>query len=64
MYYNTPVVYRDHSPFWESFTWKFVESTLDNLGSVVDFFEFQLPMCSLNPEFLNFQKEMRYYSRY
>jgi hypothetical protein len=37
MYYNAPIVYRDHSPFWESFTWKFVESTSDNLGSVVDF---------------------------
>jgi hypothetical protein len=26
----------DHSPFWESFTWRFSESTSDNLGSVVD----------------------------
>jgi hypothetical protein len=26
-----------HSPFWESFTWKFAESTSDNLDSIVDF---------------------------
>jgi hypothetical protein len=25
----------DHSPFCESFTWKFTESTSDNLDSVV-----------------------------
>jgi hypothetical protein len=28
---------RDHSPFWESFTWKFAESRSDNSDSVVDF---------------------------
>jgi hypothetical protein len=28
---------RDNSPFWESFIWKFAESTSDNLDSVVDF---------------------------
>jgi hypothetical protein len=28
---------RDHSPSWESFTWRFAESTSDDLGSVVDF---------------------------
>jgi hypothetical protein len=28
---------RDYSPFWESFTWKFTESTSDNSDSVVDF---------------------------
>jgi hypothetical protein len=29
-------VHRDQSPFWESFTWRFAESTSDNLGSVED----------------------------
>jgi hypothetical protein len=28
---------RDHSPLWESFTWKFAETTSDNLDSIVDF---------------------------
>jgi hypothetical protein len=28
---------RHHSPFWESFTWKFAETTSDNLDSVVGF---------------------------
>jgi hypothetical protein len=27
----------DHSPFWENFTWRFAESTSDNLGRLVDF---------------------------
>jgi hypothetical protein len=27
----------DHSPFWKSFTWRFFETTSDNLGSVIDF---------------------------
>jgi hypothetical protein len=32
---------RDHSPLWESFTWKFAESTSDNLDSVVDLTNYQ-----------------------
>jgi hypothetical protein len=28
---------RDHSPFWESFTRKFAESTSDKLHSIVEF---------------------------
>jgi hypothetical protein len=28
---------RDHSPFWVSFTWKFAESTSNNLDTVLDF---------------------------
>jgi hypothetical protein len=28
---------RDHSPFWESFTWKFAESTSDRMDSILDF---------------------------
>jgi hypothetical protein len=31
------VTNRDHSPFWESFTWKFAESTSDIMDSIVDF---------------------------
>jgi hypothetical protein len=27
---------RDHSPFWESFTWKFAESTSDRMDSILD----------------------------
>jgi hypothetical protein len=28
---------RHHSPFWESFTWKFAENTSDRMDSIVDF---------------------------
>jgi hypothetical protein len=27
----------DHSPLWESFTWKFAESTSDRMDSIVNF---------------------------
>jgi hypothetical protein len=34
---DTKTYKSSHSPFWESFTWKFAESTSDNLDSIVDF---------------------------
>jgi hypothetical protein len=31
------IINRDHPRFWDSFTWKFAESTSDRMDNTVDF---------------------------